>query len=394
MARRTFALPGIQDLSKDQEDARALPRKGQHLIIGGPGTGKSVLALLRSRRHDDESDNYVFLVYNHLLHQASRYLFGPKLTSQTWNRWFPGMFHECSKQSIPFLPAQPGGTWQEVDWVQVLKIIAKGEPVNESDKLPYLIIDEGQDMPPEFYKALVNMGYENFYVVADQNQQIVSGRHSSRQDIENVLAISSDDVIELKYNYRNSYPTARLAREFYTGDPASPPPALPSMQRTAERPILVEYGNGCSETFPSIIRRILKTVDRYPGKLFGIIAPTNKVRQKYLQAITTANPKLDHGMPKIQTYGSGDDATKLSFDEGGIMLINAQSCKGLEFDIVFLADIDQHYCTPQTADEKRRLFYVMVARAKERVILLKNADVHCPVDSIIPNNPEVIEIRR
>lgn len=61
MAKRKFALPGIQELSKEQEDARALPKKGQHLIIGGPGTGKSVLALLRSRRHHIEKDNYLFL---------------------------------------------------------------------------------------------------------------------------------------------------------------------------------------------------------------------------------------------------------------------------------------------------------------------------------------------
>jgi hypothetical protein len=39
--RREFNLPGIQDLSKEQEDVRARPKQGQHLIIGGPGTGKS-----------------------------------------------------------------------------------------------------------------------------------------------------------------------------------------------------------------------------------------------------------------------------------------------------------------------------------------------------------------
>ena len=71
MAKREFNLPGIQDLSKEQEDARALPKQGQHLIIGGPGTGKSVLALLRSRRHQQDKDDYIFLVYNKLLNQAS-----------------------------------------------------------------------------------------------------------------------------------------------------------------------------------------------------------------------------------------------------------------------------------------------------------------------------------
>ena len=32
MVMRKFTLPGIQDLTKEQEDARALPKKGQHLI--------------------------------------------------------------------------------------------------------------------------------------------------------------------------------------------------------------------------------------------------------------------------------------------------------------------------------------------------------------------------
>jgi hypothetical protein len=47
---RRFALPGIQDLNKDQDEALARPLAGQHLIIGGPGTGKSVVALLRAKR--------------------------------------------------------------------------------------------------------------------------------------------------------------------------------------------------------------------------------------------------------------------------------------------------------------------------------------------------------
>ena len=394
MAKRKFALPGIQDLSKEQEDARALPKKGQHLIIGGPGTGKSVLALLRSRRHQDDKDDYVFLVYNHLLHQACRHLFVSNLTSKTWKNWFSGMFFEKTGQPVPLLPAPPGKNWQEIDWDRILQVVGSLDVSEPSTDLPFLIIDEGQDMPPEFYQTLVNLGFENFYVVADQNQQIVSGRNSSRQDIENVLDISSGTVIELAENYRNSYPTARLAREFYTGDPASPPPELPSIRRIAKRPLLVEYGKSCQANFTSVVNAILKTADRDPGKLLGVIAPNNDIRERYVNALKTANLKLDNEKPQIRTYQSGANAAGLAFDEGGIMLINAQSCKGLEFDTVFLADIDQHYYNPQIHDEKKRLFYVMVARARDNVIMLKNADNHCPVDAIIPNNPDIIEIRR
>ena len=47
MAKRTFKLPGVQDLNKDQDSVLMLPKEGMHLVVGGPGTGKSVVALLR-----------------------------------------------------------------------------------------------------------------------------------------------------------------------------------------------------------------------------------------------------------------------------------------------------------------------------------------------------------
>lgn len=386
MAKREFNLPGIQDLSKEQEDARALPKQGQHLIIGGPGTGKSVLALLRSRRHQQDKDDYIFLVYNKLLNQASRQLFGMELCSQQWQSWFASIFKAVSGEAVPKLPPNENG-WQEIDWVRTSEIIA-ALPHPEDAKHPFLIIDEGQDMPPEFYQALANLGFANFYVVADQNQQIVSGQNSTRQDIQNSLDIAPNDVIELQDNYRNSHPIARLAREFYTGDPASPPPALPN-RPSAIRPIHYAYEQS---DFQNLIERILKNSDTAPEKLIGLIAPNNKTRERYFDALIKARVtiKFDNAPPAVQTYLAGS-SPDIPFNEGGIMVINAQSCKGLEFDTVFLADINQHFCNTQNQDQTKRLFYVMVARAKERVIMLKEAGKHCPVDAILPQDTEILE---
>ena len=386
MAKREFNLPGIQDLSKEQEDARALSKQGQHLIIGGPGTGKSVLALLRSRRHQQDKDDYVFLVYNKLLNQASRQLFGMELCSQQWQSWFASIFKAAAGAATPKLPPNGNG-WQEIDWVRASEII-DALPLLEDAKNPFLIIDEGQDMPPEFYQALANLGFENFYVVADQNQQIVPGQNSTRQDIQNGLCIAPNDVIELQDNYRNSHPVARLAREFYTGDPASPPPVLPN-RPSAIRPILYTYEQS---DFQTLIERIVKNADTAPEKLIGLIAPNNKTRERYFEALmkTKATVKFDNGPPVVQTYLSGS-SPDIPFNEGGIMVINAQSCKGLEFDTVFLADINQHFCNTQNQDQTKRLFYVMVARAKERVIMLKEAGKHCPVDAILPQDTEILE---
>jgi superfamily I DNA/RNA helicase len=413
MARRTYKLPGIQDLSKEQEDARALPKDEPHLVIGGPGTGKSVLALLRSRRHQQDGDDYLFLVWNKLLHQASRQLFGGNLVSQQWQSWFNNLFEDVTGVPLPKGPPKQNG-WQDTDWDEVARIIQEAN-AEEIERRPYLIIDEGQDMPPQFYQALIDLGFEHIFVVADANQQLTEENSNPtteiaprffyepqfqhdglpEKDTRGVPVLARFDekgrkeiLITLYKNYRNTYQIARLAREFYTGDPGNPPADLPENSISSiRRPLLFEYR---SDQFEALISRLLKMADINPSRLIGIIAPNNKIRIRYVDALRKSNVTLDNGRPNIQTYAQGDEAN-LNFNQGGIMVINAQACKGLEFDTVILADIDEHYCNEMLMDQKKRLFYVMVARAIERIILLKRAGQHCPVNVILPTDPSILE---
>ncbi|MBK1735380.1 hypothetical protein CKO15_08805 [Halorhodospira abdelmalekii] len=387
MARRKFQLPGIHELSKEQEDVRALPTDGQHLVIGGPGTGKSVLALLRSRRLHEEKVRYVFLVYNKLLHQASRQLFGGQLSSHQWQSWFIGLYRKVTGALPPRLPAHGGGFWQPFDWQAIADAVAETEVMNSAD-LPYLVIDEGQDMPPSFYQVLANLGFENFFVVADQNQQISPDENSTRKELEDALGIETREVIELTKNYRNTLPIARLAQAFYTGDPATPPPDLPQPSIVeAKKPLLYQYP---PERFKDVIRRMLKLADRHPAQLIGIIAPNNEVRTRYAAALNNTPVQLDNGPPPVTTFASGDQHT-MRFDRGGIMVINAQACKGLEFDVVFIVDINQFHLNKTDVNVTKRLFYVMVARATEQVIMLQEAGSRCAVEAILPQDPNILE---
>ena len=316
MAARKFELPGIQDLSKEQEAARALPKDGQHLIVGGPGTGKSVLALLRSRRHRRDGDDYLFLVYNHLLHQASRQLFGGELKSDTWTSWFHRMFSKVTTRPVPHLPpADKQKKWREIDWPTVGDLIANLPP-SDIDA-PHLIIDEGQDMPPQFYDALIALGFENFFVVADQNQQITAD-NSSRQQLQNSLAIETKDVVELKSNYRNHYSVARLAQEFYTGDRASPPPSLPEGTFSPRNvPVLYSYQESDCERVAGII---LQHADRDPRRLIGVMTPSDRVRVRYVKALESSDVPLDNPRPSVETFHSGHRAN-VTFSKGGILVI-------------------------------------------------------------------------
>ena len=386
MAKRRFELPGIQDLSKEQEAVRALPREGQHLIVGGPGTGKTVVALIRALRHQREQDDYVFLVFNHLLHRASAQLFGGELSGATWQAWFGHRFEASTGEAVPRRPPGPNG-FRPIDWDGVGKVVA-GKPASGGPVIadsPFLVIDEGQDMPPQFYRTLVALGFERFFVAADQNQQI-HDEHSSRRDIETELAIDTEEVIELKHNYRNSGTVAKLARAFYTRDPASPPVDLPSRRGPAAW--LCDYAE---RRFADICRRIVRIVDRDPAKLVGVIAPNNDVRKYFVEGLKAATGDLDNGVPRIETFFGQHRPENVRFDEGGILVINAQACKGLEFDVAVLADVDRHHVPPTDLDAVRKRFYVMVARARERVILLKRRGAKNRIDEILPDDPEVLK---
>ncbi|MDE0716049.1 MAG: hypothetical protein F4Z52_08870 [Gammaproteobacteria bacterium] len=386
---RRFALPGIQDLNKDQDAALALPLEGQHLVVGGPGTGKSVVALLRARRLAENDRNYRALVFNHLLDRSNRHLFGSgrTLVASTWESWFRKLYGYFFKSDpIPTLEPDSGG-YRPIDWNAVERRIRSLDRCEDySDR--FLVIDEGQDMPPPFYRVLVHLGFENFYVAADQNQQIDPDRCSSRQNIQNSLAIEPGETVELKTNYRNTRPVALLARHFYPADPASPRPDLPAHEPSAATPELWTYGTPDTATLAGTADKILQLSDRNPRKLIGIIAPNNEVRTKFHDALTRADPSLDNGKPPIQTWFSGHQEYP-EFGQGGVMTINAQSCKGLEFDTAILADIDRHQPKHDQHALKAR-FYVMAARAREQAILLRTGDV-CPiVDELLPTDPAVL----
>ena len=388
-----FRLPNIEELTKQQERVRLLPTQGCYLMVGGPGTGKSVIVLLRALRHqrhqrEQGPPDYIFLVFNRLLLEASRDLVGEPIHAQTWQAWFKLLYGQVMGKTCPL--GASGKPW-DLDWHAIGTQLAEAARLS-APGIRYLIIDEGQDMPPAFYQALAGMGFENFFVVADQNQQITD-ENSTLRDIASALDIAPGDRIELTDNYRNSYAVARLARAFCPHDPATPPPRLPSPQRSARRPLLVDYGSGCRLDFSGVIARLLKAADRDPSHRIAVFTANDLTRKRYVEGLNTLKVPLDHERPRVQTYCAGR-SSRLVFSQGGIFVINGQSAKGLEFHSVFLADIDEYLCQADNQAQREALmrrFYVMVSRACERTILLRRAGSHCPADAIIPKDEDILQ---
>jgi len=388
VGRRRFQLPGIHELSKEQEAVRAWPLEGRFLLTGGPGTGKSVMCLLRARRLHDAKKEYRFLVFNHLLRSASEQLFGIELQSSQWQSWFFKTYRDLTGQSVPTMASDPVSSWKPIDWNTCLEVIRE-QPLDDLErqfKDKYLIVDEGQDMPPDFYQFLNELQIPNLFVAADFNQPLWP-ENSKRFDIEN--AVQPTINYRLITNYRNSYTVARLAHEFYVSDPSTEPPELPPLpKRTVRQPILFCYEDKDSAR---IFRRLMLYSDRHKNKLLiGVLTPNNQVRQYFFNGLRTTHLDFENGTPPVSTH-SHNDRNEIDFSEGGFVVINAQACKGLEFDVVFIAGLDQFNCRASFAEDQKRLFYVMTARAMRQVFMLARTKERCPIEIILPKDSEILE---
>jgi len=392
MAKRKFQLPREEDLTKEQDKAIALPDDGQYLIVGAPGTGKSVVALQRVLRFKKKYNNinYVFLVYNHMLESVTLQLIDSNLIGTTIVRYLYKLYWHLFKEKVPEVePYKP-----DYDLV-----ISKIEELDCDTRPLHLIIDEGQDMPPKFYEALQYAGYEHFFIVADQNQRIEPEYNSSREDLTDLLGLDVEDVIELKTNFRNTRPIAALANHFYT-DPSSPLPSLPEKD-SLETPTLFENidNTDCCEM-------IIREADKDDRNLIGVIVATNQQRSLYVENLNKIELELDNPKPIISTYSSGDKSADIDFSQGGIVVLNDKSTKGLEFDIVFII-LDGFRLYNNDIDNIKKRFYVMTSRAIDKLILLSGGNIQPEIDSLLnidnkllkrvsniestPNNTQYIE---
>lgn len=374
MAKRIFELPRQDQLTKDQRKVLRLPAEGQYLIVGAPGTGKSVVALLRLQALAN-TENVHFLTFNHVLNHANKYLvddsFETKMNSAM--SWLYSLHWNACRQLIP----------EENDYQpnydQVIKNFEKHGLKLDGHSL---IIDEGQDLPPAWYEAVESLHIENFFVVADQNQQITE-HHSSRVELETCLALDSDDVIELKENWRNTMPIATFCSYFYT-DKASPKPAIPD-RPSVNIPILYEY-----DVLDKVKEQILKEYDFDPSKLIGVFVANNLKREDWVKRLAKDDNSRNNPSPVIMTYSASQKGNvNIDFGQGGIVVLNDMSVKGIEFDTVFIQTDGFQNKSGNEESLKKRL-YVMSSRAREKLYLFKSQVQNSVLEAILPPEGEVI----
>ena len=280
---------------------------------------------------------------------------------------------------IMALPKLPEDNWHH-DWDQVFSSIlqeVKLGNINKDDvNWGHLIIDEAQDFPSKMFgtfEMLIKLVFSDdpledrpsLTVFADENQRLQEATNSTIKEIINKLMLPEDRIYSLTRNYRNTLQIASLAKVFYTGL-STGIPELPD--REGELPLLVSGDN-----LNASVNYIHIFANNHDDLEIGVITQSNEVRKKFFNKLNhrvSGNSRL-----KVQSYANNDskhgDVDKLDFDKGGIItVINKQSCKGLEFDAVFLPELQSISIDPNDKDQFMMEMYVMTSRARDTLVLM------------------------
>ncbi|MCF7454839.1 DNA/RNA helicase domain-containing protein [Vibrio sp. A1-1] len=388
MSKREFKLPLLSQLTKEQQRILRLPLDGQHIVVGAPGTGKSVIALHRLAKYNN-GKKPLFLTFNHVLQHSAVSLDKTASNFDTAMSFIYKIQYELTNEFMPV--CEPTITQKKVREIspdyEKLKMIFEShyDDYQSKNEIYDIVIDEGQDLPIGYYESLMHLGFENFFVVADQNQQITLD-NSSRRDLETVFDIETSKVHELTQNHRNTGPIAKLAQHFYT-DRASPLPQLPN-KPSIDTPTLINY-----TSVQKCVENILREADNGPGKLIGVIVPSEVKREDYVKKLASAElPNRRNGTPVVSTYSSNQKQghVNIPFDQGGIVVLCDKSVKGIEFDTVYvILDGLQVYNGDETAIKKR--LYVMFSRAIDKLFIMQSDALTNNITPLLPTDETILK---
>ncbi len=353
-------LPTYQDLSGEQQEVYELPLDGNYLVSGPPGTGKTVMALYRAQQYHKAGREVRLLSHNRMLNEfmgegAKGLHIGPVV--MTYTQWLKTSFNG----NVPRV-SNPTNKW-DYDWNEII------QRAREIPRVGCLVIDEGQDMPREFYFFAKQVS-DHLTVFADENQRIFE-EQSSIADMRTWLG--NPPEYRLTVNYRNTRTIAELAARFYTGLETGIP-TLPE-QGEHEPRIVVKKVHRDAESARQIVTRAKLDRDN-SVRAVGVFAPDKKaawfMRYRFdedseLELRERRSDVWPHALQHYFSWTPGKPpAPEMIFGVPGVYLTNFYNAKGLEFETIYLPRL-QNFRRPMNAPETLMLLYVVIARARSTV---------------------------
>jgi superfamily I DNA/RNA helicase len=348
-----------EDLTPDQWRAIEMPMNEHRIILGAPGSGKTLALLYRARHlcleHRILPDRFRIFVFTNVLKQyiqsGIRDLALREECVVTLDDWCVGYYQEHFRGRLP---------WDDKHRCPDFEAIRRAVLKAHSGKPPayeFVLVDEGQDLDRECFELLKRVG-KHITVCVDQKQQIYD-HGSTEEEIVKTLGLRRNNVTLLDA-FRCCPYIVQLAAVFIRDDDDRA--AFLNQGRTAQTelqtPLVYEAESFDDEKARLIeVIRERQVVDRSIAILFHL----RRQVKGFAQGLR------DEGL-EVETWDRRDGSV-LDFGNGIPKVLTLHSAKGLTFDTVIMPRLVRNSFTRVSDTRRERLLFVGITRATKWVYL-------------------------
>lgn len=241
-----------------------------------------------------------------------------------------------------------------------------------------VMIDEGHDFEPEWFKLIVQMvdpERNSMLVLYDDAQAIYAKRERRKFSFASVGIKAQGRTTILKLNYRNTFEVLSVARAFaedllnerQEDDDGMPLVSPESAGRRGPIPVLIRAHNPKNEA-TLIAEQILDARDQgHPLSDMAII-----YRREH--QITGIQDQLKHRGIEFRIANDQSSKRNLFIGEPAVKLVSMHSSKGLEFHTVFIPNVGGMPLPKEPEEDEARLLYVAMTRATDRLVMTSYVD--------------------
>ena len=351
-----FNLPKRADLTTPQRQIISLPTDRNYVIQGGPGTGKTVMAIFRAGQLPPTA-RVLVLVYNRPLCEFIKVGirnsdFG-NVEVNTLHSWAGDFFGRDVPRRSPEIA--------DFDWNEI------GSQLESINKKVYthVIIDESQDCPAPLLKGLASIA-ENITCFIDPNQKIVSEDNSDLMKTLSTLCVAAP--YPLTINFRNTKQIRDASVLFWNPSGGTPEPAQaqstgnkPKMIRCAVKPNDYDYADQN--------RKMVAVIKNNLEKEIGVLVNNNSLNPIFeelndaLKSDPTVQTLKKNGTFAVQMYKTrSKNHHKIDFTIPGVKILSHGTMKGLEFDLLLLPGLNYANNNEFDPDVCRNRLYVGLSR--------------------------------
>ena len=380
-----LSLHDIKTMDLHQENLAKQIGDKNRLIRGVAGSGKTIILASRAKMLSKQNPDWKILILcynislsnaiqqmiNHMMNEPDDLFdFDPTIKAVRNQNIIVRNFHSWLKNDLRI---------REQNLSSIIDKIEKKETILPS--YDAILIDEGQDFDADWLRLvslLINTDTQSLLLVEDRAQTIYRRKRSYVQDTG--LSFQGRSKV-LSINYRNTSQIVKFAWDFYRehslfknkvvnrnldGEIIAPQ----STKRKGPEPGIIKAANFFDE-MKLVARQIKKLHEEKKVPLEEVLILYRVKRtHKYPIVDLIKRSLAELGLPNY--WITENDVTKRSFEkeDGKIKISTIDSSKGLDFQAVFIVNVDS-MPFPLEEDKEREvsLFYIGMTRAKEYLCL-------------------------